>query len=218
VEREIRARQARLRLGKKCEQRPRLRLRPLRRKGAMASARDTGAFVPTHPSATRLRHITEVPPHLREAFQAVFAPAFSTFNAMQSQVVDKMVTQHESVVVSAPTGTGKTAVFEMAVLSLFAGYDGQGKGHKAVYLAPSKFLVMQKAQEWAAKFGEKLRIVEVTGDTSINNSEMAASDIILSTPEKWDSVSRKWKDAENFVFSIKLLMVRGSVVWCVEFC
>jgi ATP-dependent DNA helicase HFM1/MER3 len=66
---------------------------------------------------------------------------------MQSQLVDRMLSeQHESVVVSAPTGTGKTAVFEMAVLSLFVGSGGQGKGHKAVYLAPSKFLVMQKAQ------------------------------------------------------------------------
>ena len=116
----------------------------------MASAQqrqDAVAFVPTHPASTRLRHITEVPPHLRKAFEAVFSPAFTTFNAMQSQLVDRMLSeQHESVVVSAPTGTGKTAVFEMAVLSLFVGSGGQGKGHKAVYLAPSKFLVMQKAQ------------------------------------------------------------------------
>jgi replicative superfamily II helicase len=83
----------------------------------------------------------------RPRFEAVFSPAFTTFNAMQSQLVDRMLSeQHESVVVSAPTGTGKTAVFEMAVLSLFVGSGGQGKGHKAVYLAPSKFLVMQKAQ------------------------------------------------------------------------
>jgi hypothetical protein len=46
-----------------------------------------------------------------------------------------------------------------------------------------------------------------TGDTQIGTGEMAEADIILSTPEKWDSVSRKWKEMENFVCSIKLLMV-----------
>jgi hypothetical protein len=34
----------------------------------------------------------------------------------------------------------------MAVLSLFAGKQGGGKGYKAVYLAPSKFLVVQKVR------------------------------------------------------------------------
>jgi ATP-dependent DNA helicase HFM1/MER3 len=95
----------------------------------------------------------------------------------------------------------------MAVCSLFA--KELEAGSKAVYLAPSKFLVMQKYQEWQDKFGEsmRLRMAEVTGDNSMSHTEMAAADIILSTPEKWDSVSRKWNEMEAFVSAIKLLMV-----------
>ena len=62
------------------------------------------------------------------------------------QLVDKILLDSRSLVVSAPTGTGKTVLFEMAVCSLFAG--GQGAGFKAVYLATSKFLVSQKVALW----------------------------------------------------------------------
>jgi replicative superfamily II helicase len=48
---------------------------------------------------------------------------------------------------------------------------------------------MQKHQDWEQKFTSNfgLRCAEVTGDTSLSNQEMANADIILSTPEKWDS-------------------------------
>ena len=63
--------------------------------------------------------------------------------------------------------------------------------------------------EWQDKFGPTLglRLAEVTGDTFMTNNEMSEADIILSTPEKWDSVSRKWNEMEAFVGAIKLLMV-----------
>ena len=54
--------------------------------------------------------------------------------------VDKLLQDQDSLAVSAPTGTGKTVVFEIAILALFA---GKRSGYKAVYLAPSKFLVAQ---------------------------------------------------------------------------
>ena len=67
---------------------------------------------------------------------------------------------------SAPTGTGKIVVFEMAILALFAAKERAG--HKAVYLAPSKFLVGQKFREWEDKFGTSLglRLAEVTGSVT----------------------------------------------------
>jgi len=85
---------------------------------------------------------------------------------------------------------------------------------------------LQKYKEWEEKFGALgLKSVEVTGDTLIGNREMASADIILSTPEKWDSVSRKWNEMESFVCSIKLLMIDevgsfirlGSVRQCRSF-
>ena len=55
-----------------------------------------------------------------------------------------------------------------------------------------------------------LKVMELTGDTSIDNmnAELQKSDIILTTPEKWDSCSRKWKEkGMSFVNQIGLMLV-----------
>jgi ATP-dependent DNA helicase HFM1/MER3 len=52
--------------------------------------------------------------------------------------------------------------------------------------------------------------MELTGDTSTDNqnSDLKSSHIILTTPEKWDSCSRKWKDkGMSFVSQIGLMLV-----------
>jgi replicative superfamily II helicase len=138
--------------------------------GKRKRAAEAQMFVPVPPNSMRQRPITDVTPCLQASFHEVFSPVFSHFNAMQSQLVDKIIKNEDSLVLSAPTGTGKTVVFEMAVLALFKASEGRRErsGHKAVYLAPSKFLVMQKFQEWERKFsgeaGLGLRLVEVTGE------------------------------------------------------
>lgn len=54
--------------------------------------------------------------------------------------------------------------------------------------------------DWTAKFSPLgLRLAELTSDSSnIAGSgslrDLAAANIILSTPEKWDSVTRRWKE------------------------
>ena len=40
-------------------------------------------------------------------------------------------------------------------------------------------------QKFESNFG--LKCAEVTGDTSVSLNDMADADVILSTPEKWDS-------------------------------
>jgi hypothetical protein len=51
-----------------------------------------------------LRAITDVPSGLQEAFYEVFSPIFTHFNAMQSQLLDKILRDEQSLVVAAPTG------------------------------------------------------------------------------------------------------------------
>jgi ATP-dependent DNA helicase HFM1/MER3 len=55
----------------------------------------------------------------------------------------------------------------------------------------------EKTQDWTQKFSTiGLVCKEVTGDSEIDNVEFNFRnvDVILTTPEKWDSMSRKWKD------------------------
>jgi len=66
---------------------------------------------------------------------------------------------------------------------------------KAVYIAPMKAL----AQEVVAKFGERLRplglvVKEYTGDMQLTKAEVQEANVIVTTPEKWDVVTRKGGD------------------------
>jgi ATP-dependent DNA helicase HFM1/MER3 len=49
---------------------------------------------------------------------------------------------------------------------------------------------------------------EVTGDNEIQNlDEISDYHLILTTPEKWDSLTRKWRDCKEIVQSIKLFLI-----------
>lgn len=60
-------------------------------------------------------------------------------------------------------------------------------------MAPTKALCNERANDWKKKF-QHLGITcnELTGDTEQTNvSEAQRSNIIVTTPEKWDSTTRR---------------------------
>ncbi len=77
-----------------------------------------------------------------------------------------------SVLVAAPTGSGKTVVAEYAVADALAG------GGRAFYTTPLKALSNQKYADLCCLHGER-RVGLLTGDTSIN----AGADVVVMTTE-----------------------------------
>ena len=75
-----------------------------------------------------------------------------------------------NVLVSAPTGSGKTAVADYAIASALAA------GRRAIYTAPIKALSNQKFVEFGERFG---RVGLLTGDNSID----AAAPVVVMTTE-----------------------------------
>lgn len=71
-------------------------------------------------------------------------------------------------------------------------------GKKAVYIAPMKAL----AQEVVEKFSSKLKklgliVRELTGDMQLTRAEAESANVIVTTPEKWDVVTRKSGNDDN---------------------
>uniref|UniRef100_A0A4W6FFG8 DNA 3'-5' helicase n=1 Tax=Lates calcarifer TaxID=8187 RepID=A0A4W6FFG8_LATCA len=128
-------------------------------------------------------------------FRSVFSE-FPFFNYVQSKALDDVLYTGKNFVACAPTGSGKTVLFELAIIRLLMETSEPWRDVKAVYMAPIKALCSQCFESWKKKFGPLgLNCKELTGDTEIDDFfEIQDSHIILTTPEKWDSMTRKWKD------------------------
>ena len=50
------------------------------------------------------------------------------------------------------------------------------------------------------------RIIELTGDVSPDTRAIAGADVIVTTPEKWDGISRSWQN-RSYVRSVALLVI-----------
>ncbi|KAI1077275.1 hypothetical protein F5B20DRAFT_593082 [Whalleya microplaca] len=142
---------------------------------------------------------------LPDKFRAVFS--YELFNAVQSKCFPIVYGTNDNVVVSAPTGSGKTAILEMAICRLVASPGGEN--FKIVYQAPTKSLCSERARDWENKFSHmNLRCVELTGDTSqAQASRVGSASIIVTTPEKWDSITRKWSDHRKLLEMIRLVLI-----------
>lgn len=92
---------------------------------------------------------------------------------------------------------------------------------KVVYVAPMKALVKEIVSNFSLKlnsFGIKVR--ELSGDINLTKAELSETQIIISTPEKWDIITRKAGE-KAFTELVKLIIVdeihllhdtRGAVI------
>ena len=81
------------------------------------------------------------------------------YDRFQQEAID-YINQGLSVIVSAPTGAGKTAIAEHVI------QDCLEKNVGAIYTAPIKALSNQKFRDFQSQFGENIGIL--TGDVSLN--------------------------------------------------
>ena len=130
---------------------------------------------------------------------------------MQSACFDSAFGSDDSIVISSPTGSGKTVVLELALARLFSeARTGPGRS-LAVYMAPLKALTHERLLDWRPKLASlNLSVVELTGDSTDDASDEAAvqrADLIVTTPEKWDSFSRFRRDASGVMGRVALLLV-----------
>ena len=145
--------------------------------------------------------VTTLPDRLRAIFP------FPLFNAVQSKCFHRIYESDDNFVLSAPTGSGKTAILELAICR--AVNHNATDQYKIVYQAPTKSLCSERQRDWEKRLGPLgLACTELTGDSDQNHlRSVQGANIIVTTPEKWDSVTRKWKDHERLMRMIKLFLI-----------
>ncbi|XP_019357137.1 PREDICTED: probable ATP-dependent DNA helicase HFM1 isoform X3 [Gavialis gangeticus] len=150
-----------------------------------------------------LRAVTEIPSPFRNIFKD-----FPYFNYIQSKALDDLLYTDRNFVICAPTGSGKTVMFELAITRLLMEVPMPWLNIKIVYMAPIKALCSQRFDDWKEKFGPiGLSCKELTGDTVVDDLfEIQHAHIIMTTPEKWDSMTRKWRD-NSLVQLVRLFLI-----------
>ncbi|KAI6657394.1 hypothetical protein LOD99_142 [Oopsacas minuta] len=137
-----------------------------------------------------------------EDYESIFT--FSYFNPIQTQVFHSVYHSDQNILLGAPTGSGKTVIAELAMFRVFNHYPGA----KCVYVAPLKALVRERMKDWTIRLGNNLRkrVIELTGDVTPDIHAIQSADVIVTTPEKWDGISRSWQ-TRSYVRSVMLLII-----------
>ena len=149
----------------------------------------------------RLVSLNEIPDRLRSVFR------HPVFNAIQSKCFPTAYQSNHNLVVSAPTGAGKTAILELAICRLVLSFKADQ--YKIVYMAPTKSLCSERQKDWQAKFTTlNLQCAELTGDTDYGQlRNVQGANVVITTPEKWDSMTRMWTDHARLMRIVKLLLI-----------
>lgn len=129
------------------------------------------------------------------------------------------------MLICAPTSAGKTNIALLAILHLLEKYrveDGSALGchfdvdkFKVVFIAPMKALVAETVGNLRGRFnavlgGQKLdygiKVRELTGDMQLSKDQIEETQIIVTTPEKWDIVTRKAGE-RAFLEKVQLMII-----------
>ena len=169
---------------------------------------------PLDPSE-RLVQIKSLPSWAQPAFKGI-----TSLNRIQSRLAKVALEDDQNLLLCAPTGAGKTNVALLTMLHEIGKHMKDSSAEespgislalddfKIVYIAPMKALVQEMVRNFSARLEPYgITVAELTGDSSLTRAQLASTQVIVTTPEKWDVVTRKNTDASSFTRQVKLIII-----------
>ncbi|EGW35791.1 uncharacterized protein SPAPADRAFT_131497 [Spathaspora passalidarum NRRL Y-27907] len=146
------------------------------------------------PQTEDLLPINSLPDWARDAFPS---NETTTFNRIQSKIFPQAFETDNNLLICAPTGAGKTNVAMLTILRTISNFRTEAgrillKQFKIIYIAPLKALVQEQMREFQRRLTSYGLVVnELTGDSTLSKRQILETQIIVTTPEKWDIITRK---------------------------
>nr|UXY87147.1 U5snrnp200 [Cryptomonas sp.] len=136
-------------------------------------------------------------------------------NYVQSKIFSSCFGSDANLLISSPTGTGKTFLIIFCILRIFINsinfkkinWEANINLIKIIYIVPVKTVTKETVVylEKIFKF-LGLKTIELTGDSFVQKNDLEASNVIVGTPEKIDLFTRD-EIYSNFFSQIRLLVI-----------
>jgi len=179
------------------------------------------------PPDEKLIPINDLPTWTHDAFKGM-----TMLNRVQSKMANVALKTSENVLLCAPTGAGKTNVAMLSILNVLGQYrnenadddnameigDEEGKeskhagnfdlsAFKIIYVAPMKALVQEVVKNFSKRLGPYgVTVRELSGDSSLTRQQISETQMIVTTPEKWDIVTRQG-EGRAYTQLVKLVII-----------
>lgn len=110
---------------------------------------------------------------------------YTTFNPAQAQAAPIVLDGSGHVVVTAPTGAGKTVIGMLAALKAILGEE-----RKAAWLVPQRSLTDELDRELATWRKLGLRVERLSGEYATDVDKVREADLWVATTEKFEAICR----------------------------
>ncbi|MBS3927027.1 MAG: DEAD/DEAH box helicase [Nitrosarchaeum sp.] len=146
---------------------------------------------------------------LKPAIDFLSSEGFSKLYPPQADCIDAGLLDGKSILVSAPTASGKTLT---AIISMI-NYLSKNTG-KVVYLSPLRALASEKFTEFKKlekiDLGKKIKVGISTGDFENIEKNLEKNNVLVLTNEKMDSIIRhgaEWIDEIGLVIADEIHLI-----------
>ena len=129
-------------------------------------------------------------------------------NPPQEKAVGSGLLKNESMVVAAPTASGKTAIAEFAFLKKII-----EENKKCVYIVPLRALAQEKYDDFKRYEDLGMDVAVSVGDYDSSASGLGNHDLIITTSEKMDSILRhnpSWTEDIGLVVSDEIHLLNDE--------
>ncbi len=108
------------------------------------------------------------------------------FRKFQEQAIEVGLLTGKNLLITTPTGSGKTLIGELAILNNLL----RNEDKKALFLVPLKAVASEKYEEFSRKYGQLFNVKVSTGDYEAIPEEITEANLIIATYERFDSLLR----------------------------
>ncbi|MFI9814521.1 DEAD/DEAH box helicase [Saccharothrix variisporea] len=110
---------------------------------------------------------------------------FPVLNPAQTQAAPHILDDDAHLLITAPTGAGKTAIGMLAVLRTIL-----EEGRKAAWLVPQRSLTDELDRELESWRAQGLRVERLSGEYAVDVERVRAADLWVATTEKFEAICR----------------------------